>query len=206
MSSIGEDPETLLERARGGDQAALDRLLGMYRSYLQVMARSQIGRDLQVRLAPSDLVQETLLEAYRDFAQFVGSSERELVNWLRRILVSNLADQVKRHRASKRDVRRQEPLERLLDRSSLSAEQALAAGFGSQSSPSKHAARRESVVLLANALAQLPDDYQEVVILRHLTGLQFSEIATRMGRSSGAVRMLWARALERLHNHLEGLL
>ena len=67
------------------------------------------------------------------------------------------------------------------------------------------AARRERAVLLADALESLPADYREVVILRNLEGLKFSEVATRMDRSSGAVRMLWARAIERLSEALEGL-
>ena len=64
--------------------------------------------------------------------------------------------------------------------------------------PSAAAARRERAVLLADALEGLPADYREVVILRNLEGLKFSEVAARMGRSSGAIRMLWARAIEQL--------
>jgi len=206
MSSSGDRPERLLQRARGGDQEALNELLEMYRNYLQIMAQSQLGRDLRVRLAPSDIVQEALLDAFRGFTRFVGNSEKEFVCWLRKILVHNLADQAKHHHAGKRDIRRQQALEEVLDRSSLSAHRALATGWSSQSSPSKQAARRESAVILANALAGLPVDYREVITLRHLSGLEFREIAARMGRSPGAVRMLWARALERLHGELEGVL
>jgi RNA polymerase sigma-70 factor (ECF subfamily) len=69
--------------------------------------------------------------------------------------------------------------------------------------PSELAIRREQSVVLADALARLPDDYREVIVLRHLERIEFSEVAARMGRSSGAVRMLWARALERLRVELE---
>jgi DNA-directed RNA polymerase specialized sigma24 family protein len=82
----------LLKLARNGDQEALGRLLEDYRDYLRLLARSRVGRDLRVRLDPSDLVQETLLEAQRDFRQFLGASDAELGVWLRRILVRNLAD------------------------------------------------------------------------------------------------------------------
>jgi RNA polymerase sigma-70 factor (ECF subfamily) len=71
------------------------------------------------------------------------------------------------------------------------------------SSPSHQAAEREQAVLFADALARLPADYREVIILRHLQRLKFAEIATRMGRSSGAVRMLWTRAIEQLRQCLE---
>ncbi len=172
----------------------------MYRNYLRLQARALIGGGLRVRLDPSDLVQETFLKAHRDFGQFVGTTEAELVAWLRQILVRGLADQVKRHQARGRDYRRQESLEAMLERSSIEAHEALARG---PSSTGSRARRREQAVLLADALATLPADYREVIVLRHLERLKFDEVAARMGRSSGAVRMLWTRALERLHATLE---
>lgn len=189
-------PEALLARARDGDQNALGSLLEEYREYLRVLARSQVGRELQVRLDPSDLVQETLLEAHRDYQQFLGTTEAELTVWLRRILVRNLTDQLKHHHSQKRDVQREQPLAELVEH----AHEALA---GPLSTPSAYASRREQAVLLADALAQLPKDYREVVRMRHLEGRSFEEIAALMGRSSGAVRMLWMRALERLGAKME---
>jgi RNA polymerase sigma-70 factor (ECF subfamily) len=195
-----EQPEALLEHGRSGDPVALGRLLELYRNYLRLQARTLIGRALQVRLDPSDLVQETFLEAARDFAAFVGTTEAELIAWLRQILIRNLADQVRHSQADKRDVRRQESLEVLLEQSRQAAEQALAQA---SSSPSAQARRREQAVLLADAFEALAPDYREVILLRHVEHLKFEEIATRMGRSAGAVRMLWTRALERLHRLLE---
>ena len=63
---------------------------------------------------------------------------------------------------------------------------------------------REQGVLLADALSELPEDYREVLILRHLDGLSFSEVAQRMGRTLDAVKQLWVRALERLRRGLRG--
>jgi RNA polymerase sigma-70 factor (ECF subfamily) len=200
VSTAENAPEVLLTQARAGDGAALGRLLELYRNYLRLQARALIGAGLRVRLDPSDLVQETFLEAHRDFARFAGQTEGEVVAWLRRILVHNLADQVKRHRARGRDYRRQESLEAKLERSSLDVQEALAVGL---STPSVRARRREQAVVLADALAELPEDYREVIVLRHVERLKFDEIAARMGRSSGAVRMLWTRALEKLHRLLE---
>ncbi|MBI4600888.1 MAG: sigma-70 family RNA polymerase sigma factor [Planctomycetes bacterium] len=196
-----DQADVLLARARAGDPAALGRLLELYRNYLRVLASAQLGADLRLRLDPSDLVQETFLEAYRDFRRFQGTSERELVAWLRQILVRNLADQAKHHRAKGRDPRREESLEAMLERSSIQVHQALARGI---SSPSVQAARREKAVVLADALARLSDDYREVIVLRNLQHLKFDEIAVRMGRSSSAVRTLWARALVKLRHVLGG--
>jgi RNA polymerase sigma-70 factor (ECF subfamily) len=64
------------------------------------------------------------------------------------------------------------------------------------SSPSSHARRRERAARLADQLARLPADYREVLILRNLEGLPFAEVARRMGRTAGAVRILWVRAVD----------
>src|SRR5262249_42810543 len=146
MMDVPELPEVLLERARAGNPDALGQLLAQYRNYLQLLARTQMGAGLKARLEPSDLGQEALLEAHRDFAQFDGSHERELLVWLRRILVRNLLDQAKHHKAQARDAQRQQSLEAMLEASSTALGEALA---GSSSTPSMQAARREQAVLLA---------------------------------------------------------
>jgi RNA polymerase sigma-70 factor (ECF subfamily) len=202
MSTNSAFPLGWLLRAQGGDQAAVGKLLEQYRNYLQLLARTMIGASVRARIAPSDIVQETFLDAFRDFGDFKGGTERELMAWLRRILVRNVTDQVRVHRAHGRDARREESLEQMLDRSSQSLHEALAAGI---SSPSAQAARREQSLMFADALARLPDDYRDVIIYRNLRGLKFEEVAEAMGRSSGAVRMLWARALERLAAELGGV-
>jgi RNA polymerase sigma-70 factor (ECF subfamily) len=203
MSASFRDPDLLkqvLRSARGGDADALGRLLQRYRNYLLLVAQTQIGPGLRVRVDASDLVQEVMLEAHRDFTQFVGESEPELTAWLRRMLARNLTDQIRRHRAQRRALQRQESLEALLDRSDAALQEALG---GLLSTPSVQAARREQAVLLADALAALPKNYREVIVCRHLERLPFEEIAGRLGRSAGAVRMLWARALRKLSEILE---
>jgi RNA polymerase sigma-70 factor, ECF subfamily len=193
--------DLLLAQARAGDKAALGRLLELYRNYLRLMARSLIHQPLQVRLDASDLVQETFLKAYREFRQFVGSGERELVAWLRQILVRTLSNQAKHHRARGRDQRRQESLDVLLDRASLAIQEQLA---DSTASPSVHAVHREQAVLLADALSRLPVEYREVFILRNMEQVPVAEIATRMGRTPNAVRKLWTRAMVALRRAMEG--
>jgi RNA polymerase sigma-70 factor (ECF subfamily) len=195
-----EIPDQLIAHARGGDPEALGRLLDLYRNYLKLVARSLIGAALRVKVEPSDLVQETFLKAHREFAGFAGRGEPELIAWLRRILARTVADQVKHHRRKGRDHMRQESLDLLLERSDATIHQALASYGGS---PSERASRREQAVLLADAVSQLPPDYREVFILRTLEHVPFEEIADIMGRSVGAVRMLWARTLERLNRMLE---
>jgi RNA polymerase sigma-70 factor (ECF subfamily) len=201
MSLEDVNPELLLERARDGDPAARGQLLELYRNYLRLVARTLIGQGLRVRFDASDLVQETFLKAHRHFADFLGATEPELVAWLRTILVRTLANRARQQRARGRDYRREEPLEVMLDRSSLAIQCALAAPL---SSPSARAIRREQAVLFAEALERLPPDYREVFILRNLEHVPFEQIAARMGRSPGAARVLWKRAMDRLSLMLRG--
>jgi RNA polymerase sigma-70 factor, ECF subfamily len=193
-------PEILLAQARAGDTAALGQLFELYRNYLRLIARPMIEGALKLKLDASDLVQETFLKAHRQFAHFAGRDEPELMAWLRRILVRTLADQARYHRSRARNVRRQVSLEALLEQAGGAAQQALA---DSLPSPSSMAVRRERAVLLADALEKLPADYREVFVLRNIEHIPFNEIATRLGRSPGATRVLWTRAMQRLSQLLE---
>lgn len=196
------DPEQLLRLARSGDRPALGQLLDLYRNYLTLLARLQISRRLQSKVDAADLVQETFLKAHHRFEQFRGSTEAELVGWLRQILALNVANLVRHYFGTQgRDVRLECELAEELDQSSQVWDLGLAA---KQSSPSQRAARREEAVLLADALAKLPEDYGEVIVLRHLQGLPFADVARRMGRSVDSVEKLWIRALARLRRLLGG--
>jgi RNA polymerase sigma-70 factor (ECF subfamily) len=192
--------EELLAGARSGDEGALGGLLERYRAYLLLLARLQIGRRLQGKADPADMVQETFLEAARHFGQFRGVTEPELTSWLRQILAGCLAHLVRRYYGTQaRDVRLERLLEDDLDQSSRAIDGGLVAPH---STPSQLASRREQAVLLADALDRLPADYREVIILRHLQSLTFPEVAARMGRSLDSVEKLWVRALPRLRRAL----
>jgi RNA polymerase sigma-70 factor (ECF subfamily) len=156
----------------------------------------EIGRRLQGKLDASDLVQETFLEAHRNFTQFRGTSEPQFVSWLRRILAAKVANLLRHYLGTQgRDVRLEQGLAADLDNSSRLLGEELVAAL---SSPSQQAVRREQSVLLANALERLPEDYREVIVLRHLEGLSFPEVARRMGRTLDSVQKLWLRGLARL--------
>jgi RNA polymerase sigma-70 factor, ECF subfamily len=194
------DAGRLLALARTGDSPALGRLLERYRAYLTLLARVQIGRRLQGKVDAADLVQEAFLKAHQHFGEFRGGSEAEWVSWLRTILATTLASLVHRHYArQRRDVRLECDLAAELEQSSRVLDAGLLAR---QSSPSQQAARAEETARLADALERLPEDYREVLVLRHLEGLSFPEVAQRMERSVGAVEKLWVRALARLRRAL----
>lgn len=200
----GTSVRTLLLQARDGNATKIGRLLQLYRNYLTILATAQLDARLRRRMSPSDLVQEAMLGAFRDFSQFCGSTERELLAWLRRILIHCLHHAYERHiRAGRRDLRREvslDALDRSLDRSAARMRQDI---VDEQSSPSAPTHERERAVEMADKLAVLRPDYRDVIVLRNLQGLSFEEIAERLHRKPGAVRMLWLRAIEKLRHAYE---
>jgi RNA polymerase sigma-70 factor (ECF subfamily) len=202
LSNNSAASEGLPEFARRASDSSLGRRLEAHRDYLTILARMQIGPRLQGKVDATDVVQETFLHAVRDVAQFRGSSDQELAGWLRRILAARLADLVRRYCCTQgRDVRLEQALQVELDHSSQMLERGLVAPL---SSPSQQAVRHEQATWLAGALEQLPEDYREVLVLHHLEGCAFPEVARRMGRSVEAVKKLWARALARLRRSVGG--
>ncbi|MBI1312397.1 sigma-70 family RNA polymerase sigma factor [bacterium] len=186
--------DQLLERARSGDASARDALFQRCRAYVGFLAKSHVDSWLMPKVDSSDLIQQTLLEAYEAFPKFTGNTEGEWLAWLKRILRNNATDFVRRFGAAKR-------------RAALE----VAIGGGQSSyfrpgpilvdqgeSPSSIVSRREQEIEVANALEQLPEEYQQVIILRSLQRLPFNEVAEQMNRSRPATQMLWMRAVRKL--------
>ncbi len=200
---MSESPAAdLIERYRQGDPSARESLFEGYRTYLHLIAQGQLGRHLRAKCDASDLVQQTLMEAHRDFGAFQGTHEGELLAWLRRILAHNLFNEARRFAARQRDASREVSLEQVqhgVEQSSMTLGRCLAA---SGPSPSEVAVRGEAGVKLAETLARLPDDYRMVIILRVLEGLSAEEVGQQMGRTPGAIRMLQMRALTALRELL----
>ncbi|MEM7314074.1 MAG: sigma-70 family RNA polymerase sigma factor [Planctomycetota bacterium] len=199
----GEIPQ-LLARARAEGSDVVGELLQKYANYLRLLAITHMDARLRARVSPSDVVQETNCDAHRDFPKFRGNSEGEFVAWLRTILVHNLARMIERHvTTAKRDVRREVSLNQIgrsIERSTMRLHNFLAAR---EETPSSHALRRERAVILADRLADLPEDHRQVIMLRNLEARPFSEVAKEMGRSEGAVRMLWLRAVDGLKRRMQ---
>lgn len=188
-----------LAAARAGDPEARDRLFAACRSFVATAARVHMHRGLQAKVDASDVVQQSLLEAHRGFDRFVGETPAEWLAWLKRIVAHNALDTAKQYRGTaKRDAGREVQ---------LAVHDAASAGWHAQpidaaSSPSRQVIRWEQELLLTAALETLADDHREVLHLRNIERLPFDEVARRMGRSSGACRMLWMRAIASLKDVL----
>lgn len=184
----------LIELARKRDHQATAELLDGYRNYLLLLAQLQLRRSLRSKLDASDLVQETYTAAIRDFAQFRGNSEQELLAWLRKIMANIGFNMNRRYETQRRDAQREADLAARLDQSAAT----LSRLISHTPTPSQAAARRETTVILANQLAKLPEHYRDVLVLRHLRGMTIAEVATEIGRSLEATNSLLARALVKL--------
>jgi RNA polymerase sigma-70 factor (ECF subfamily) len=200
-STSGSILGPLLQQARAGDAAARDQLFAKCRNYVDLVARAQVESWMRAKVDASDLVQQTLLEAHRGFMTFQGQTEAEWLAWLRQILTHNTHDFIRRFRADKRRVGREVPL-------TTTANETSDAVFRDPPddgiSPSQILLQQERQIELADAIAKLSADHQEVILLRNLQHLPFDEVAERMGRSRPAVQMLWMRAIRKLEELMRG--
>jgi len=202
MSTLSDAPlstrpiSEVIASVQAGNTQSLGELLQLYRNYLSVLATTQLDKRLRRRMSTSDLVQETMLAAHRDFAQFRGASEGELLAWLRQILVHCLGHAVEKNiHAKKRDMRREVAMDQVtrnLDDSMARLSNIVA---DDAPTPSQVISRRELAAELSDQLAKLKPTYRDVIVYRNLQGLSFDEIAERMEIKSGAARMLWMRAI-----------
>jgi RNA polymerase sigma-70 factor (ECF subfamily) len=197
-SSSDRSVSDLLTRARAGDAAARDALFERCRNYVAVVARSQVESWMRPRIDASDIVQQTLLEAHRGLGKFAGESEGEWLAWLRQILTHNTQDFIRRCRTEKRGG----ALEVSLDGGGSTNGHYVSEPSTGAATPSQVLLEHEQEIELAEAIAQLAPDHQEVIVLRNLQRLPFDEIATLMGRSRPAVQMLWTRAIRQLEGRL----
>ncbi len=170
-----------------------------YREYLHLLARLQLPHQLRGKLDASDLIQQTLLEAYQAQGQLHDRSEAEQLGFLRCILTNNLADAIRQFAAKARDVAR----ERTLEGNSTGADSGLGAWLATDhSSPSQVAIREEELLSLAEALSQLPNDQRTAVEMKHLYGYSLAAISQAMGRSETAVGGLLGRGIKKIRQLL----
>jgi RNA polymerase sigma-70 factor, ECF subfamily len=174
--------------------------LERFRSYLLLLARLHGGARFQSKLDASDIVQQTMLAALSGLAEFRGQSDAEMAAWLRQILARQMSNLARELGRDKRDVSRQRSLEAALDQSASRLESLLAAD---QSTPSQKAQRNEQVLLLADALAALPEPQREALTLHHLEHRSLEEVGRQLGRTPAAAAGLIKRGLRALRLRLQ---
>ena len=151
------------------------------------LIRLRMGAKLRAKMESGDLLNATLLRAFRSFDSLQARNTPSLMAWLARIAESEIHDEADRLSARRRDAAK---------------EVALDSGFAELEARVRSQTSRlvlsESRLRLERALSQLSDEYREIVLLRHYEELHFKEIGARLGKSPDACRMLLARAMTAL--------
>jgi RNA polymerase sigma-70 factor (ECF subfamily) len=196
----GPNTDQLLDAVSHGDADARGRLLESHRSKLRRMIAVRFDHRLASRVDPSDIVQESLLEAAARMDEYLRTRPLPFYPWLRRIAADRLADAARRHlHAGRRSVQREEPVG-LPDESVAELAERLLAPTSAPSARLRRWERRETV---RAALASLPERDREVLVLRYLEDLSTADTAAVLDVAEGAVKMRLVRALQRLRDRLD---
>lgn len=197
--SIGTNEQPRTEVASSGpwEGRSPGDILETCRAYLLMAANKAVGSDLRVKVAPSDLVQETILAAVKGFENFEGTTERELLGWLTKILSLRIVEAARRYRRQKADMGR----EVSIHDEAREVERSLSQLDGT---PSALAIAQEEEERLKAAMASLDSESQQLVRMRNWEQLTFTEIGRRLGLSESAVRKRWGKAIRELRRYLRG--
>jgi RNA polymerase sigma-70 factor (ECF subfamily) len=191
-----EQIDEWIDAAREGSSEAFGALIETCRGYLLSIANRELSADLQQKLGPSDLVQDTICEAQQCFHQFSGLRRDEFLAWVRTILLHNLSNTRRAFRdVSKRQIAR----ETSLDGSDPRLKRSLVAR---EPPPAEAILAKEQIEMVQAAIRRLPTPFCDVIYLRHREHRSFAEIGERLGRTPDAARKLWQRAVEWLAEEL----
>ncbi len=182
--------------------AEIDAVLARYRGYLRMLAGLQLDPRLRSKLDPSDIVQQSMIQAYDAWNQLRGVSEGERLAWLKTIVARNVLHALRDFRRAKRDICREMSLEAVVDASSARLEGWLSGGH---STPSRCAERAEQLLQIASAVENLPPGQRDAVMLFYWQGCSLAEISENLGRSLSAVVGLLHRGVTRLREQFSGL-
>jgi RNA polymerase sigma-70 factor (ECF subfamily) len=200
MDELTPDPaetQRLLDQVRAGDRLAFELLFVRHRPFLHRIIELRLDPRLRARVDPSDIVQETQLEAFRRLADYLKRQPMPFRLWLRKTACERLLMAQRQHiGAARRAVGREVPLP---DASSLQLAQQLMAGG---STPSKRLDRDELAGLVRQAVARLSETDREVLLMRNLEMLSNQEVAQVLQIEPAAASQRYGRALLRLRKLL----
>jgi RNA polymerase sigma-70 factor (subfamily 1) len=194
-----ESINSLVPRARSGDDDARNEICQQVQQYLQMMAVKQLDQNMQRKMNPSDVVQMTMTRMINGIDDFRGSSNAEFYGWLNQILRNEIKTSRRDLHRGKRDISREREL------SDKSGNRPRPAITDPNLTPSSEAIKSEKLEQFGRALEKLPPDYAEVIQLRSLEELTFKEVAEKMGKSYNAVTKLWYRAVVKFQEELDRL-
>lgn len=177
----------LLGEAQNGDRRALEQLLDRYQDRIRRIVRIRLSVDLRTRMESMDIVQETLSAAFQHIEDLQPRSTASILQWLSRIAENRIRDAWRSHFAEKRDPRREVDIDALVS---------TGGGPGSPAdTPDEDASQRELEAVVDEAMAELPEDAREVILLRTYQGGSWDYVARQLGRpGADAARQLYRRS------------
>jgi RNA polymerase sigma-70 factor (ECF subfamily) len=188
----------LLDDAKSGDGAAVDRLLGEFREPLRKVIGLRLDPVLGRRVDASDIVQDVLIEANQRLTEYLKNPVMPFHLWLRHLAQDRIIDTHRRHRqAQRRSIDKEQPIQApaWADQSSV---QLVAQLIDTEQTPASAAIQQELQRRLGDALTQLPEDDREVILMRHHEQLSNQEVAAALGLTEAAASMRYLRALRKL--------
>ncbi|MGB7343993.1 MAG: sigma-70 family RNA polymerase sigma factor [Pirellulaceae bacterium] len=181
-----DDPESNLRQSWS---------IGPLRSWLVQIAKRELPKDLQGKLDPSDIAQQTMMDAWRGEERFQGTTHAQRLAWLRVILRRVVLQQHRKAMSTKRGAGAERAVTDAISHASIRIEELAS---GNEPQPDEGVVNAEKSLQLAEALETMPEDYRRVIELRHFDGKTHEQVAQELGRSNAAVRVLWVRALAEL--------
>lgn len=203
MCALGQKTRELVALAKEGDKSALNRLYRVYSERVRWMVRFRMSKELRSKLESVDVVQDTLIHALSGLDDFIYKNEGDFVRWLSKIAENELRGSLKKLHADKRDIRKEVPLNNY--RPTAGGGFVGTPGPIEATTPSVIMSRKEDLDKLEKAIDELKPEYREAIVLTKIDGLSYKEIASRLGKSSDAVRKLVSRAMAELTVAFRGI-
>ncbi|MBI2336842.1 MAG: sigma-70 family RNA polymerase sigma factor [Deltaproteobacteria bacterium] len=185
----------LVNRAKAGENGALNLLMERYLQRILRIVRARLGPQLRTKVESMDVVQEVMIRAVKAFDNFEPKDEAAFLHWISKLVQNEICDLADYHGAQKRNLHQeiQSKQDSEKDRSILSNIPA-----DSLYRPSFQLRLKEDVLALEAAMDNLSQVQKEIVIMRQYEGLSFKEIGTELNLSEDAARMQFARAINKL--------
>jgi RNA polymerase sigma-70 factor, ECF subfamily len=202
MWPTNDSTRRLLDEAKTGDTAAVDRLLGEFREPLRKVIDMRLDPVLARRVDASDIVQDVLLEANQRLTEYLKSPNMPFHLWLRHLAQDRIIDTHRRHRqAQRRSIDREQAIQRpaWTDGSSI---QLVAQLVDAEQTPASAAIHHELQQRLTDALGQLNEDDRDIILMRHHEQLSNQDVAAALDLTEAAASMRYLRALRKLRGVL----
>ncbi|MBI5866175.1 MAG: sigma-70 family RNA polymerase sigma factor [Planctomycetes bacterium] len=197
------DEKELIRQAVAGSAIAVQLLLVRHHASLAAHLQHHLPRTLAGSISVEDICQEAYIAVMRKIAEFNLESEGGFFAWIRTIAERKLTDAIRASGAAKRQAGKR--LAAPVGGEATSRVALLGILAVHEHTPSRSLARREGVEHVQAGLGRLEGDYREALRLRYIMGLSVADVAQRMDRTEGAVKMLCNRGLRQLGERLGDL-